>query len=81
MSTKPSWEKKVSQHKGRRDKGCEHLKLYAGNENDTKFELMFTILKDQVARGRVADSRKATTLAANKLNGFAIVRKACRCGT
>jgi len=42
---------------------------------------MFTILKDQVARGRVADSRKATTLAANKLNGFAIVRKACRCGT
>ena len=45
MSTKPSWEKKVSQHKGRRDKGCEHLKLYAGNENDTKFELMFTILK------------------------------------
>ena len=31
--------------------------------------------------GRVADSRKATMLAANKLNGFAIVRKACRCGT
>jgi len=52
----------------------EHAVYNPGMPNPQGIQLRLQV-------GRVADSRKATTLAANKLNGFAIVRKACRCGT